>query len=189
MTDSRRHRILVGMCSAISVAVMPGVLLSIRSILPNVTITVVMTDSAAAMVAPETITSYTGAETHAGWASLRRSGRSHVDLMSEQAVLLICPATANMIGKAAHGIADDLLSTCILAAACPKIFAPTMSAVMWRSAPVRRNVDILRADGAEVLDPVEGPATSGQGVELGSIPPVREVSIALLRALQMDNAQ
>jgi phosphopantothenoylcysteine decarboxylase/phosphopantothenate--cysteine ligase len=188
MTEAR-HRIFVGMCSAIGVAVMPGVLLSIRAILPNVAMTVVMTDSAAAMIAPETISCYTGAETHAGWADLRRSGRSHVDLLSGQAVLLICPSTANMLGKAAHGIADDLLSTCILAAACPKIFAPAMNAVMWRSAPVRRNVEVLRADGAEVLDPVEGPASSGQGVELGSMPPVRALSIAVLRALQMDDVQ
>ena len=181
-----RHRIVIGMCSAIGVAAMPGVLLGIRSILPNPALTVVMTDTAAAMIAPETIASYTGAETHAGWTALRRSGRSHVDLMAAQDVLLVCPSTANMLAKAAHGIADDLLSTCILAAACPKIFAPAMNAIMWNSAPVRRNVGVLRADGVEILNPVEGPATSGLGVELGSMPPVRELSIALLRALRSD---
>lgn len=57
------------------------------------------------------------------------------------------PATANILGKAAHGIADDLLSSIILAHGSPVVFVPSMNPVMWANAAVRRNVELLQGDG------------------------------------------
>ena len=70
------------------------------------------------------------------------------------------PATADILGKAANGIADNLLSTCILAASCPVVFVPSMNAQMWCKPVVQRNVATLKQDGYGVIAPVPGLAMS-----------------------------
>jgi phosphopantothenoylcysteine decarboxylase len=72
--------------------------------------------------------------------------------------VLVLPATANVLGTVAHGLAPTLLTTTVLAAACPVTFAPAMNPVMWQRPAVRRNVAILREDGYDVVDPTPGPA-------------------------------
>jgi phosphopantothenoylcysteine synthetase/decarboxylase len=71
---------------------------------------------------------------------------------------LVLPATANLLGTVAHGLAPSLLATTVLAADCPVTFAPAMNPVMWQRPAVRRNVAILREDGYDVVDPVPGAA-------------------------------
>lgn len=68
-------------------------------------------------------------------------------------LILVLPATANCLGKASHGIADDLVSTALLAATSPIIFAPAMNPSMWNSPAVQRNIAVLRQDGHYMLPP------------------------------------
>jgi phosphopantothenoylcysteine decarboxylase/phosphopantothenate--cysteine ligase len=81
---------------------------------------------------------------------------AHIQLAEKADLLCVAPATANFLAKAAHGIADDLLSTLYLSFAGPVLVAPAMNTVMWNKPSVQRNVQQLRADGAHVIDPEEG---------------------------------
>ena len=82
------------------------------------------------------------------------------------------PATANTLAKAAHGIADNLLTATILAANCPVVFAPSMNATMWCKSTTQRNVTQLRADGHTVIEPVSGTAVSDGEEGPGGLPDI-----------------
>ena len=85
----------------------------------------------------------------------------HVALAERAAALIVAPATANLIAKAAHGIADDFLTTVLLAARGPVLIAPAMDGGMWDHAAVQANVATLRQRGVAVLEPDTGPLASG----------------------------
>jgi phosphopantothenoylcysteine decarboxylase/phosphopantothenate--cysteine ligase len=80
----------------------------------------------------------------------------HVALARECAMFVVAPATANVIGKLAHGIADDFLSTFYLATQAPVLLAPGMNDKMYAHAAVRRNLDLLREAGVEIVEPGSG---------------------------------
>ena len=80
----------------------------------------------------------------------------HIDLASSLDLLLIAPATANILGKLAHGIADDFLTSLFLATRAPVLAAPSMNTNMWEHAAVRANVETLAARGVQFVDPGSG---------------------------------
>lgn len=85
----------------------------------------------------------------------------HVALAERAHGLIVAPATANLLAKAAHGIADDCLTTLLLAARCPVLVAPAMDGGMWNHPAVVANVATLRARGVTVMEPEAGPLASG----------------------------
>jgi len=85
----------------------------------------------------------------------------HIDLAQEAGLLAVVPATANILGKFARGIADDFLSTLYLSCPAPVLLAPAMNVEMWNHAAVRENVQILRARGHRFVDPEEGDLACG----------------------------
>lgn len=80
----------------------------------------------------------------------------HVNICEQNDLLLIAPATANIIGKMANGIADDLLSSTYLAFYKKVVIAPAMNTHMWEHPAVRENIARLKARGVEVIEPIEG---------------------------------
>ena len=86
----------------------------------------------------------------------------HVDLGRRAAALVVAPATANVLGKMAHGIADDLLSTTYLATVAPVVLAPAMNSRMWAHPATRTSVEILRGRGHDVVDPATGWLAEGE---------------------------
>ena len=80
----------------------------------------------------------------------------HVSLAKQADVVLIAPASANVIAKLAHGIADDMLTTTVLACTCKKIVSPTMNTQMYNNPITQDNIGILRHYGFEVIDPASG---------------------------------
>ena len=80
----------------------------------------------------------------------------HIEVARQAELLCVAPATANFLAKAAHGMADDLLSTMLLSFTGPVILAPAMNKEMWAKAAVQRNVEQLRADGYHIAGPAEG---------------------------------
>jgi phosphopantothenoylcysteine decarboxylase/phosphopantothenate--cysteine ligase len=88
----------------------------------------------------------------------------HVRIGQQADLVVVAPATANLLAKAAHGLADDLLSTTLLASRAPVIFAPAMHTEMWENPATQANVATLRARGYVVLDPAVGRLT---GVDSG----------------------
>lgn len=81
---------------------------------------------------------------------------AHIELAERARLLLVAPATADFLAKAAHGLADDLLSTLYLAFAGTVVLAPAMNSRMWSHPAVQRNVAQLRADGVSFVEPEEG---------------------------------
>ena len=98
----------------------------------------------------------TGLFEKVGDASIR-----HIDWANEADAVIIAPATANIIGKIAWGIADDALSTFILAVTCPVIICPSMNTNMYETKSVRRNLDRLKSDGHFVIEPESGELACG----------------------------
>src|SRR4030095_11642856 len=80
----------------------------------------------------------------------------HIELARDLDALVVAPATANVLGKFAHGIADDLLSTFYLAVSAPVVMAPAMNTRMWAHPAVRESVALLRARGVRLVDPEHG---------------------------------
>jgi len=119
-------------------------------------VTVVMTASAHQFIGPATFAALTGRAVieHAFDATHHPLG-AHIDLAKAD-LLCVAPATANVLAHAAAGLADDLLSTLLLAFAGPVVLAPAMNDVMWNKPALQRNVAQLRADGLHLIDPAEG---------------------------------
>jgi phosphopantothenoylcysteine decarboxylase/phosphopantothenate--cysteine ligase len=106
----------------------------------------------------------------------------HVALAERAHALVVAPATANLLGKAAAGIADDFLTTLLLAARCPVVMAPAMDGGMWEHPAVVANVATLRERGVMVLEPDAGALASGLSAR-GRLPEVDAIVEALLTAL------
>ena len=85
----------------------------------------------------------------------------HIDWANQADAVIIAPATANIIGKIVHGIADDALSTFILAVTCPVIICPAMNTNMFEAKAVRRNLERLKSDGHFVMEPESGELACG----------------------------
>jgi phosphopantothenoylcysteine decarboxylase/phosphopantothenate--cysteine ligase len=117
-------------------------------------VSVVMTEAATHLVGPKTFEALTGRPV--GVDMWTAGVHPHVELADRAELLCVAPATANLLAKAAHGLADDLLSTLVLAFDGPRILAPAMNSRMWAKPAVQRNVDQLREDGFTIIDPGEG---------------------------------
>jgi phosphopantothenoylcysteine decarboxylase/phosphopantothenate--cysteine ligase len=120
----------------------------------------ILTAAATRFVSPLTFRSVTGRPAHADlWGE--EAHVLHVSLGHEAELLLIAPATADLIAKLAHGLADDLLTVSALAARCPLVICPAMDAGMWEHPATRANVETLKGRGAIFIGPVEGRMASG----------------------------
>ncbi|WP_433078190.1 bifunctional phosphopantothenoylcysteine decarboxylase/phosphopantothenate--cysteine ligase CoaBC [Dactylosporangium sp. CA-052675] len=107
----------------------------------------------------------------------------HVRLGREADLLVVAPATADILAKAAHGLADDLLTNTLLTARCPVLFAPAMHTEMWEHPATQANVATLRARGAVVLEPAVGRLT-GADTGKGRLPEPAEIFAAAVRLLR-----
>ena len=106
----------------------------------------------------------------------------HVALAKRADVLMVAPATANVIAKMAHGLADDMLTTTILACQCPKIVAPAMNTRMFRNSIVQDNIKLLKCYNIEVIDPASGYLACGDTGE-GKMPEPELLLQYILNAL------
>ncbi|NRQ39868.1 bifunctional phosphopantothenoylcysteine decarboxylase/phosphopantothenate--cysteine ligase CoaBC [Nonomuraea sp. NN258] len=107
----------------------------------------------------------------------------HVRIGQRADLVVVAPATANVLAKAAHGLADDLLTNTLLTARCPVVFAPAMHTEMWQHPATAANVATLRARGAIVIDPAVGRLT-GADTGPGRLPDPAEIFQVCLRVLR-----
>ena len=100
----------------------------------------------------------------------------HIALADRADILIVAPATANIIGKAASGIADDLVSTTVLTmmSSIPVLMAPAMNSRMWENPIVQKNVKILKKSGVHFVGPVEGKLADGR-VGIGRMADVKDI--------------
>jgi len=123
----------------------------------------VLTEGGAHFVTPVTFQALTGnpAWTDA-WDSRQSRNMAHIDLTRGADLLLVAPATADVMAKFAHGLADDLLTTLVLARECPLAVCPAMNRQMWENPATQRNLTQLRADGVAVFGPAAGEQACGE---------------------------
>ncbi len=126
----------------------------------NANVRVVMTEHACRFVQPLTFETLSGNQ--AAVSAFEHSFEiEHISLAKAADILLIAPATANIIGKMAHGIADDLLSTTAMAVTCPILIAPAMNCAMYRSAALQENLETLKNRGVLTVGPESGHLACG----------------------------
>ena len=122
---------------------------------------VVLTDNSLNLVSPLTFQVLSGNQVFTDEVYWNDREMGHIELKENADLLVVAPATANIIGKFASGIADDMLSTTFLAAGCPVLVAPAMNPNMWKHPAVQRNVSTLKSWGVHFVDPAEGLAVCG----------------------------
>ncbi|WP_439939506.1 bifunctional phosphopantothenoylcysteine decarboxylase/phosphopantothenate--cysteine ligase CoaBC [Nocardia sp. N13] len=106
----------------------------------------------------------------------------HVQIGQHADVVVVAPATADLLAKAAHGLADDLLTNTLLTARCPVVFAPAMHTEMWEHPATQANVATLRQRGAVVIEPAEGRLT-GADTGKGRLPEPAEIFELVLEVI------
>jgi len=127
----------------------------------GVSVKVVMTEAATKLISPATFSALSGNPTCVDMFA-RRSEMEHISLARWADVIVIAPASANTIAKMAHGIADNLLTTVVLAAKVPIIVAPAMNVAMWENTATQANIKILLERGFIIVEPEEGELACGE---------------------------
>jgi len=154
----------------------------------GISVQVVLTRSARRFVAPLTFEALSGQSVI---TDMFRSGRNisigHIHLAQEIQLLAVVPATANILGKFAYGIADDFLSTLYLSCPAPVLLAPAMNVEMWRHPAVRSSVDILKKRGHSFVDPEPGMLACGMEGE-GRLAEVDVIVARILEDLRQDTS-
>lgn len=152
---------------------------------------VLMTPNATKLISPLLFASLSGHPAH--WEGFRRGDEAgampHLALREWGEVFVACPATANLIGKFAHGLADDLVSTAYLAASrIPVVIAPAMNPAMWEHPAVQANIATLRQRGHRILGPAPGGTACGdEGVgRLAPLDLIEDVIAAVLHCGRPD---
>jgi len=175
MSVLKDKRILVGITGSIAAFKACELVRVLRK--EGADVTVAMTRSATQFVGPTTFAAFTNHPVLVEQFSQDPAvGVPHVDAAEFFDAVVVAPATANILGKTAHAIADDLLSTLLNIVACPVLFAPAMNFRMWRNPATQDAVARLRGWGRRVMDPVEGQlATLHEGVgRLPEIPAIMD---------------
>ncbi len=144
---------------------------------------VVMTRAAQEFVGAITFEAVTGRRVY---SEIFGSGNAldHIRIAREASLFVVAPATADFLARAAHGMADDLLTASLLANTSPVLLVPAMNDRMWANAQTRQNVRRLRKLGYTVLDPDEGPLAVGEGSGPGRMPEPETILAQIGRALE-----
>ena len=147
----------------------------------------VLTRAATEFVGAVTFEALTGRPVHSG---LFDSGRTlaHIHLAREADGIIVAPATADFLARAAHGHADDLLSAILLATQAPVLLVPAMNDRMWAHAQTQRNVAHLRELGHRVLEPDDGMLAAGEGSGPGRMPEPEVIFSHVARLLEHPSA-
>lgn len=147
-------------------------------------VTVIMTQNAANFINPITFETLTGNKCLINTFDRNfQYSVEHVSLAKQTDAFLIAPASANVIAKAAHGIADDMLTTTLLACECPKMIAPAMNTRMYQNPIVQDNLKILESYGMEVITPATGYLACGDMGE-GKMPEPELLMEYIIKALK-----
>ena len=141
----------------------------------GVNVHVVMTQNAQQFITPLTFQTLSGNPVLRDMFQLLEGSKiGHVALADIADLMVICPATANIMGKIANGIADDFLTTMVMTTKVPVLLSPSMNVNMWQSSLVQNNVERLKAHGYQFVDPIEGDLACGS-VGKGKLADIEEI--------------
>ena len=155
MTESKKYRVGLGVSGGIAAYKAIEVLRLLQK--NDCEVSVAMTKHATEFIQPLTFRALTGKYVLVDdYAPENPDPIAHINFSQTIDLLLIVPATANIIAKFANGIADDFLSSTYLAATAPVLIAPAMNTTMWENAATKRNIEKLKSDGVHFVEPVAG---------------------------------
>ncbi|MDI6845354.1 MAG: bifunctional phosphopantothenoylcysteine decarboxylase/phosphopantothenate--cysteine ligase CoaBC [Candidatus Saccharicenans sp.] len=153
-------KIALGVCSSISIYKACEIIRLFQS--EGLGVRVIMTEKATRFIQPYLFTSLTGERTIVELFDDGQRPIEHISLVDEISLLLIAPATANIIAKMASGVADDFLSTFYLAVKCPVLVAPAMNEAMYLHPQTQENIKKLKALGVNFVEPESGYLACGK---------------------------
>jgi len=195
----RKKHIILGVTA--SIAIYKACEIIRRLSQANLVLSVVMTKNAARLISPRVFSSLTGgrvywdeftppflqaehsSEGRAGFTQPTNWEIEHISLAKRADLVLIAPATANIIGKIAGGIADDLLSTTVIATRAPVLIAPAMNESMYKNKIVQENIKKLKERGFKFIEPIKGRLICGE-VGLGHLASVETIVKEVKRFLK-----
>ncbi len=161
MSDLANKKLLLGITGGI--AAYKSAELTRLLVKAGADVRAVMTESACRFITPTTLQALSGNRAYTDmWDPSVPSNMAHIELSRDRDLVLVAPATADFLAKAALGLADDLLSTLCLARECPLAVAPAMNRQMWEQPATQRNIATLRADGVVILGPDAGDQACGE---------------------------
>lgn len=144
---------------------------------------VILTKSAKEFITPLTVASLSNDKVYDELFNLTDEHEmGHINLSRSADLVVVAPATANIIAKMAHGISDDIATTALLATDKPVMIAPAMNVRMWHHKATQRNIAQLKADGVMVVDPVEGDMACGE-YGIGRVAEPEDIFVAIEQAL------
>lgn len=156
-----KQRVLLILTGSIALSKVPDIIMQLQEQACDVTC--VLTSSAQQFVERETLSILTGNPVYTDLFNPEAPmAMEHIQLSREADVVVVVPATANILAKMAHGYADDLASTLLLATNKPVMVAPAMNVEMWHHAATQRNITQLYHDGIHFIGPAEGELACGE---------------------------
>lgn len=181
MIELENKKIVIGVTGSIAAYKIAGLCSMLKK--KKADVTVIMTQNATNFINPITFETLTGNKCLIDTFDRNfQYDVEHVELAKAAEVFLVAPASANVIAKAAHGIADDMLTTTLLAATCPKLFAPAMNTRMYQNPITQDNLQILKKYGMKAITPASGYLACGDTGE-GKMPEVEELYDNIIDAL------
>ncbi|MCP2679004.1 hypothetical protein NHF45_05625 [Maricaulaceae bacterium NA33B04] len=144
----------------------------------------ILTEAGKQFVTPMSVAALSGDKVYDNLFSLTdESEMGHIELSRSAELVVVCPATANLMAKAAHGLADDLASTTLLATDKAVLMAPAMNVRMWEYPATKANVETLRSYGHTIMEPDEGEMACGE-FGPGRLPEPDRIADAIQAALK-----
>ncbi len=129
----------------------------------NIDIRVILTSGGSKFITPLSVAAISGNKVYQDLFSLTNEAEmGHINLSRQADILLVAPASANILAKMANGLCDDLATTALLASNKPVVVVPAMNMHMWNNSATRANINILRARNIDVIDPIEGDMACGE---------------------------
>ena len=171
-------KVVLGVCGSIAAYKAGDIIRRLQE--KNCVVTVVMTKEAQQFITPLTLSALSGKDVYTDMFDANAWRMAHIELAAQAEAVLIAPATAHIIAKIAHGLADDILSTFVLTTRASLLIAPAMNDQMYANAMVRENCAKLKKHGVKFIEPAKGKLACGS-VGIGHLAEVEDIVNAVLK--------
>ena len=172
MLKPKVKQVVLGVCGSIAAYKAGDIIRRLQD--NHCEVTVIMTEEAAQFITPLTLSSLSGKNVYSDMFDKYSWRMAHIELARGADIVLIAPATANVIGKLANGLADDLLTTFVITSRAPVFIAPAMNDEMYANAIVRENCAKLKKHGFKFIEPIRGKLACGT-VGIGHLAEVEDI--------------
>ena len=178
MANPKTTQVVLGVCGSIAAYKAGDIIRRLQD--NHCEVTVMMTKEAEEFITPLTLSSLSGKNVYRDMFDRDSWRMAHIELATVADIVLIAPATANVIGKIANGLADDLLTTFVITTRAPIFLAPAMNDEMYANAIVQENCTRLKKHGFKFIEPVIGKLACGT-VGVGHLAEVEQIKKAVIK--------